>query len=412
MRGASSRIRRFHRADIPRLALAAAVAAGGCDRAGGTGPRAEVRDSAGIRIVTSSAPRWPAAAALRLADSPSLTIGVAEGAPEYELHDAYSGTRLSDGRIVIANRGTHELRYYDAQGRFQRSAGRQGSGPGEFAYLSRVDRWPGDSVVATDAVNPVLSFFDPAGRFARAVRLGQVAGARPRFAATLPDRTLLARVSVGTRPRDATLVQDTSLLVRIDPARSRVDTIGRFAGAVEYRQFDTEGRAASWAQPFGPSTPVAAGGGRVYVGDPATGRILVFEPAGRLRAIFRGPPPRAVTEDDIRRFREAGFERAASEELRRVYARAYDEMPFAEVIPTFDQLFADERGTVWAREFPLPWESAPQRWNVFQPNGAWLGTVEVPQQLFVLEIGAEYVLGTHVGEDGVQQVRLYSLTDS
>ena len=80
--------------------------------------------------------------------------------------------RTGDGRIVLANRGTYELRWYDVEGRFLWSAGRRGEGPGEFRWLTWATLFEGDSVLAYDSQLRRASIFSPAGEFVRA-RLAQ-----------------------------------------------------------------------------------------------------------------------------------------------------------------------------------------------------------------------------------------------
>ena len=63
---------------------------------------------------------------------PDLRIGVAEGDPSYEFHKLVSAVTLPDSGVAVLNAGSHELRFYDAAGRFVRSIGAQGGGPGEF----------------------------------------------------------------------------------------------------------------------------------------------------------------------------------------------------------------------------------------------------------------------------------------
>jgi hypothetical protein len=83
---------------------------------------AHVRDSAGIRIVenpTSGAEgeRW------WLGDGPVVDIGRVGGADTSTLlYQVEGATRLSDGRLVVANRSSNELRYYDARGQHLFSA--------------------------------------------------------------------------------------------------------------------------------------------------------------------------------------------------------------------------------------------------------------------------------------------------
>lgn len=55
----------------------------------------------------------PDPATLVLAQAPEVTIGLLEGDDPYLLSGVTDATRLSDGRIVIADCSSGELRYFD-----------------------------------------------------------------------------------------------------------------------------------------------------------------------------------------------------------------------------------------------------------------------------------------------------------
>jgi hypothetical protein len=93
-----------------------------------------VRDSAGVRIVENARPVWAPAEALRLSLSPALVIGT-RPEPSYELSRVAGAARLSDGRIVIADGGSLQLRFFDSQGVFSNAVGGPGEGPGEFRRI-------------------------------------------------------------------------------------------------------------------------------------------------------------------------------------------------------------------------------------------------------------------------------------
>jgi hypothetical protein len=94
-------------------------------------------DSAGIPVVIN-APDLPAGfSAWSLSPQPTLEIGLADGAPEYLMFRAFDGVILSDGRIVVANTGPFEVRYYDASGRHLASFGREGDGPSIRRFATR-----------------------------------------------------------------------------------------------------------------------------------------------------------------------------------------------------------------------------------------------------------------------------------
>ena len=104
----------------------------------------------------------------RITAEPALQIGVVEGDHNYELFRVTGAVWLSDGRVVVVNGGTAELRYYDREGRFLRRVGGRGKGPGEFTALTRVYRAAGDTVLGYDAwYLDRLSVFDERGDFVR-----------------------------------------------------------------------------------------------------------------------------------------------------------------------------------------------------------------------------------------------------
>lgn len=144
---------------VPLIAAATLTACGPDSPSHG---EAVVRDSAGVRIVENSAPAWREGEGWRMSDEPILEIGVLEGQPEYQLFQVRGAIRLSDGRIVVANAGSHELRIYDPRGRFLTSVGREGSGPGEFRALGSLDRLGSDSLITWDWRNNRAQVFDDA----------------------------------------------------------------------------------------------------------------------------------------------------------------------------------------------------------------------------------------------------------
>ena len=63
-----------------------------------------------------------------LSEEPSVVIGGADEREDYLLHQVAGAARLADGRIVIANGGSLELKYYDPEGKHLFDAGGAGRG--------------------------------------------------------------------------------------------------------------------------------------------------------------------------------------------------------------------------------------------------------------------------------------------
>ena len=98
------------------LAIALAVSIFACAGDGPDRGSFTTRDSAGIHIVENAGPAWDADGAWHLGEQPLVDIGGLEGDPDYELYRVSSAVRLPDGRIVIGNSGTNEIRFYDESG--------------------------------------------------------------------------------------------------------------------------------------------------------------------------------------------------------------------------------------------------------------------------------------------------------
>lgn len=117
------------------------------------------RDSAGIEIVESSqGASSKAPPRLSLSVEPTLQIG-SRGGQETALHRVVGTTRLADGRIVVANAGTGELRAFSPAGEFLYAAGKAGDAPGEFLGLAAMHQTGSGDLLAYDYRAKRISVF-------------------------------------------------------------------------------------------------------------------------------------------------------------------------------------------------------------------------------------------------------------
>ena len=95
-------------------ALFAAACASGPDSEGAPAPPT-VTEVDGVRVVHNSAPAWGEEPGLRIAPEPALVLGVDVGEPA-EMFTNPGAARLNDGRIVVFDRGSNEIRFFAAGG--------------------------------------------------------------------------------------------------------------------------------------------------------------------------------------------------------------------------------------------------------------------------------------------------------
>ncbi len=108
------------------------------------------RDSAGVVIVESWQQQWRAGEGWTLSADPILQIGTADGPPELQFHRVEGAIKLTDGRIVVADAGSGEIRFYDETGRFLLATGGLGDAPGEYRQITGLGVGTGDSLWAYD----------------------------------------------------------------------------------------------------------------------------------------------------------------------------------------------------------------------------------------------------------------------
>lgn len=397
------------RLSIPAL-LIACIVSSACGRGGDARSSSVVRDSAGVRIIESTAPALDSASAWRVADTPSVVIGVEDGPPEYLLDNVKAAVRLDDGRIAVANGGTGEIRLYAAAGKHAVTLGRRGSGPGEFEGLDRLWTVGGDTLIAYDAIQRRFTVFAPDGRVTATHPLPVVEG-RP--GATL----LLGRFADGSVlvKAGAELSTDTpeglsrreAVYARAAPGGSP-RSLGRFFDGEAYYVRDGPG-VSGYARPFAPTPQTAVGEDAFYYSAADAFEIRRFGPDGTLKTIFRKrQEPVAVTAEDVRKYREQMLEGTSGPDRARL-ERILASVPFPDRKPAHGRMLLDTEGNLWVLETQA--DDDPRfRWSVFDPNGSWLGTVEVPAGVRVLEAGADYVLGVWYAPDtGVEEVRVYPL---
>lgn len=386
------------------------ITAGACSEGAPT-PIVE-RDSAGVRIVENVDPQWGEAPAWTVGAEPMTVIGGAEAGEPHQLYRIAGATRLSDGTIVVANAGTHELRAFSESGEHRWSAGRQGEGPGEFRSLTWMDRLGGDSLLSFDQRLDRLTIHDGNGNLVRTFKVGNAgdAGAFPRL--PLQDGRLFAsaRTIFQAGQLETGVRADSTLGLMFSMTGELLDTVGVFPGTESY--LETDGRSITVMEyPFGRSTHYATSGSHLHVGHNAAYEVRTYSARGGLeRVIRRRGVEKAITAALLNdRIAEilAGIE---SDAYRQRVEQAYDDLPTREGrLPAYSALAADADGYLWVRDYPEPRE-AGNEWDVFGPDGRWLGSVEIPPGLDVIEIGTGYVLGVWESELGVEQVRSYPLS--
>lgn len=375
------------------------------------GPGTQVRDSADIRIIENASPPEGSRLNWRIGPEPTLSIGQVDGEDSYLLHSVGDATRLNDGRIVVANRGTQELRVFDARGTYLETWGGAGEGPGEFTELWSVERWPGDSIAAWTAQRLGISVFASDGSYGRTFNMESYGSPLWIFfspVSVTPDGSVLAVLS----PE----VADTTVAELRDGEGRTTANFGAHP-SIQIHRFVEDGRATSFLKIFGRRPVFATWGERVVIGSTDRYELKAFRADGSLeRLVRRAHVPRAPTAADVGAYIDdrqpppTPDMSDAEAESARSWRRGYGSVPVAEHFPAFESIMTDAVDHLWVEEYEFPGEERPgQLWTVFDPEGHVLGFVETPEVFRFFEVGEDYILTMVRNELDVESVQLWPL---
>ena len=383
------------------LATACTDADGGARSAAG----AAVRDSAGVRIVESAAPR-DAGGAPRLLGGPAWSVGAMDGPAAQQLHRVRGAVVLGDTLVVVANEGAHEVRAYAADGRHRWSTGRRGRGPGEFTGELRLAALAGDSVAVYDWLQRRITVLDAGGRVARTIMLRELEP-NPDLVGVLAGGFLVSTRHVRVRPGSS---RDSLVLHRAGPDGAVVGGAGWTRQGTVHMHIPGAPPPVIDDLPFGTRTAVATTSSGVAMATGEAAELRVTTPEGRLHTIIRWQDgARAIEPARLAAWREAELARVPEGPSRLARAAWLDAAQLPARLPVTARVLVDALGRQWVERYRAPWDEGPRHWQLLDVDGTWLATVAVPAELELLAVGRALAVGVAHDELGVEQLRAYRM---
>lgn len=340
-----------------------------------------------------------------------LTIGTADGPEEYAFASIRGLAVATDGSIYVLEGKPPVVRQYTGSGRFVRSLGRQGQGPGEFLNPEAITISQ-NRLVVRDNQNQRLAVFPldggPPDHWPYRTMAGsfQPMTVHPNGSIAVPTQVPVGRdfVQVFFRYRPLGGLSDTVFAPRLSwaPLSLKVTMQG--------------GGAASYSIPYAPS-PVWAvmRDGRLVGGVSDRYAILVLDSTTvwRIQRTFHPVPiSRQEREDSreeivarIRRYNNLAFTWDGSD------------MPAAK--PFFSDIFVDHDNRLWVRvatesirhppETPggAATYTSPAAYDVYDQRFRFLGAVRFSDTFQLRFAKGDLIWGSEDGEDGAPTVVRY-----
>jgi hypothetical protein len=327
---------------------------------------------------------------------------VASSTAELDLSSVEALDVDSRGRIYLADRLKGGVIVTSPDGRYLRTIGRRGRGPGEFEYLRNVQVLAQDSILVYDAGLYRMSVFAPDSAGIAYDRLMSTSAAPPpNWVEKLPgQRALFAthRKPYAARAGadgDVSHRDQTVRLVEWD-GRTRKDSV-LVLPAVQ-PLIARDGRAvAITTSPFARPGQVRVGAdGRIYYGWGDSLAIAIYTPEGQRSGgfshPFRGPP---VTRRDLQ---------MAGKGMGKGLQRAL-KVTAPDRWPAFRDFIVDDAGRIWIG-LVAP-AGQPTKWTAFSDTGSPICSAELPAKSDVRLIRGENAYVVTTDEMDVPRLLVY-----
>ena len=390
--------------------LALALAACGAD----TEPASDmvVEDSAGVRIVQHSGTP-DVEPPFSFAPEPVYRYG--DDQDDHMFAAIWNGILLGDGSAAIFDVSSSEVVLLNSDGTFHSVLAPAGEGPGEVRAVTSMFDVGQDSILIEDIGNGRFTLFVD-GAVARSVSTqGPISDGLSAHGMDASGQMLMSSSGYRRGFPDEWL---PGYMVRFDLDTGVADTVATY----DYVPFrPPEGTPEN---PFSYFGIVGAVGGEFLYGRTDTPELIWRRPDGSIRQIVRWQPDRVYpTEEhwdlyaaDLRKTApeynpQARTEEAIEELVTSMLAR-YQLDP-DEPLPLFTPPIADDAGRVWLGEFTVPSDrGAAPSYTILSPEGHWLGSLDLPDGLRILDVVGGQVLGVVKDEMDVESVVVWALVDA
>lgn len=356
-------------------------------------------------------------ATFRTDDEPTLSIGLAQGSDEY-LFRGVTAARLSDGGVVAAVDGMHEVRRFGLDGRHLWTSGRQGEGPGEFGNVRLLTGCTSaQSIVAYDYRNGRVTVLDGNGNSIRHVRT--LWDGAPVFEIRCAADQRFVVSSMGEDPSDSGPYRsDNSVgVAAIAGSDFAVETLrAGIRGAEGVYVAPDAGLSVIFPRTWGKDLEFVATDEGVWLGTGDSYELELLDWSGAtVRRIRWNGPDLTVTDEHVEahrdQMRQQYAESSAPDWEARFESRWDEEAKYLpSTFPSFSRVLLSDDGNLWVEHFHRP-GAERREWVLFAPTGEWLRTVELPAQVVVQDAGADWVLTRTTDELGVERIELYALRD-
>ena len=342
-----------------------------------------------------------------------VLAGSLDGPPPQIFDNIRGVAFLSDGRFVVADGGSNEIRVFEPDGSHVVTMGGHGEGPGEFGRLDATHVF-GDTIFASDSRLRRLSVFLPDGSFGEDVQLPISVGSISLVGSLSDGQILLAGEDPWAAPETGNHRMPRAY-ISWDRASGDLDTLAVMPSGELYVRTEGDGWM-SFSVPFARSAAHAVGEDVWYAAAGDDFVLRARDAHGEIQREFMLPDSgRPLDPAYVTELRAAVLEQVGDrEQIRQNVEMLFENATQPDTHPALSDIVVGDDGRVWVSEWSspllLPELGQTTRWRIFSTDGVLEAVATLPRTLELVAAGNDWAIGISTDELGVERVARAELT--
>jgi hypothetical protein len=376
-----------------------------------------------------------------------LAIGVADGDDHYMIGGIDDIAVAPNGVMYVLDRSVPALRVYDAKGKFVKTIGRNGSGPGEFRSAAAIAVARNGNVLLWDPGNARINVYTAAGDVVTSWPTRGNTGSASGRGLLLSDTSGVTYVHTFLWRREGQrITRGGEGWIRFDSTGTLLDTVSAPAGG---RGAELQAERNGGSSMMSVNVPFAASyfAQRSPLGYFVTGQasrlaVDLHEPGKPIASIRRDVPTQTVSA----RERDSARADVVRKMLEFDPGWSWNGPEIPKVKPAYSGLYVGADGSIWVETSKGPeiaddssalgrgnmmmtqqrsgagrgggrgpsfsWSCPSDAWSVYdiyEPAGRYLGQVRIPEKIEPIVLRGDFVWAATCNQDDVPQIVRYRI---
>jgi len=283
------------------------------------------------------------------------------------------------GAVYVCDSRGNNIKKFDSRGKYLKTIGKQGQGPGDFNYPIEMEI-AGNRLYVRELMNSRISILDPEGLYLKSVSLADRSRGSWQKMRSLPDGRFIVEKEIVNRA-DLNAAQECVIELYSSDFMS-IKTI--YQHQVRRNKYINEPRRTNVPIPFSPQVHWdVIPDGKIAIGFSEKYSIDIYDPdKGKLSAFSHSSDPVEVKAKDKDEFFNGIMSSSVSTSGAITGTRGAPDFivkntEFPKYYPPYNDLKVDSEGNIWIRQYFARASETSQNFDVFDRDGKFINRVQI-----------------------------------